>query len=180
MRRLFLMSALICVAAVPCLQAESLDLDLEGSKISFVGTKKDGKHDGGFKKFSADVDVNWEDPASSTLSMKIDATSIWSDNPKLTNHLKNPDFFDVRKYPEIKFEATKLEPGEENKGKMTGELTLLGKTEEVEMSVVSEASESMLMVRSEFKIDRTKWGMDYGQGKVDNDVSVKVQLKFKR
>ncbi len=50
------------------------------------------------------------DPSKSSLNIDIDADSLFSDNEMLTNHLKNPDFFDVRKYPTITFESTSIEP----------------------------------------------------------------------
>ncbi|WP_168566457.1 YceI family protein [Crateriforma spongiae] len=159
--------------------AEGLKLVPDDSKISFVGTKPDGKHDGGFKKFTADATLNPENPLDASLKVVIQTASLWSDNPKLTNHLKNPDFFDVRKYPEIRFESDKMVAGDEPRtGKMVGKLTMLGKTETVEVPVVCMAKSDGATLTADFKIDRTKWGMTYGQGKIDNDVAIKATLKF--
>lgn len=160
--------------------AESVTLDKEASKIEFVGSKSDGKHDGGFKKFDAKANADFEAPENSSLNVEIDTNSLWSDNQKLTNHLKNPDFFDVRKYPKITFESTKVVPGEEGKGKIVGKLTMLGETKEIEIPVKTEVTEQQITVNADFKLDRTKWGMNYGQGKVNNDVAVKAHLVFKR
>ncbi|MEM9369127.1 MAG: YceI family protein [Planctomycetota bacterium] len=162
--------------------ATPMTLDKEASSIEFVGTKPGDKHEGGFKAFAGKATADFADPSASTLSIEIDASSIWSDNNKLTNHLKSPDFFDVRKYPQIKFESTKVEiSGEEmSKAKITGNWTMLGKTLEIEVPVVVKHTETGLDMMAEFKIDRTKWGMTYGQGKVDNEVSVNAKLVMKR
>ncbi|MEX0818184.1 MAG: YceI family protein, partial [Pirellulaceae bacterium] len=136
--------------------------------------------DGGFKKFDAKANADFEAPENSSLNVEIDTNSLWSDNPKLTNHLKNPDFFDVRKYPKITFESTKLVPGKEGKGSIIGKLTMLGETKEIKIPVKSEVTDEQIIVDADFMLDRTKWGMNYGQGKVNNEVSVKAHLVFKR
>jgi polyisoprenoid-binding protein YceI len=158
---------------------EILKLDSEKSKIGFVGKKTDGQHVGGFKKFDAKAVADFENPSAGSLEITIDTNSLWSDDDKLTNHLKNPDFFNVRKYPQIVFKATKITANEEE-AKLTGQLTMLDKTVEVtvpaKVTVVDEAIE----LTASFTIDRTKWGMNYGAGKIDNDVAITAVLVFER
>ena len=145
-----------------------------------MGKKSDGKHDGGFRKFEAQADADFEHPENSSLSIKIDAKSLWSDNGKLTNHLKNPDFFDVRKYPTVTFESTRVVPGTDGAGKIIGKLTMLGETKELVVPVQSQLTEEQLTVDADFSIDRTRWGMDYGVGEINNDVAVRARLVFDR
>lgn len=159
--------------------ADILKLNAEKSKIDFVGTKTDGKHVGGFKKFKADAMADFDDPSAGSLEITIDATSLWSDDDKLTNHLKNPDFFDVRKYPTIVFKATKISADEES-AKLTGQMTMLGKTVEVTVPAKVSLTDDDITLTAEFKIDRTKWGMNYGTGKIDNDVAITAVLTFQR
>ena len=165
-------------------QAEELEFQPSGSKIVFVGSKPDGKHEGGFKKFEVTADANFEEPTKSTLSVEIDARSLWSDNDKLTNHLKSPDFFDVRSNPKITFESTKIVPGEKEgeaaAAMIVGKWQMLGKTVEVEVPIEAVVTEESVVIEADFTIDRTKWGMTYGQGKINNDVKVTARLAFKR
>jgi len=156
------------------------ELDAKASKINFVGRKTDGKHEGGFKEFSAEAKLSPTNLADGSLVIEIDAPSLWSDNAKLTNHLKNPDFFDVRKYPKIKFESTAMTATDSpNKGFVTGKLTLLGKTNEVKVPIVCNVENGICTLQAEFKIDRTKWGMTYGEGKIDANVDINAWLVFK-
>lgn len=163
-----------CALAVP------LKLETEKSKITFVGKKSDGQHEGGFKKFTVKAEANFENPDSSSLDVEIEADGLWADDPKLEGHLKNPDFFDVRKYPKIKFESTKIVHGEEGKAEIIGKLTLLGKTHELKVPVSVQVTDANVKVQADFKLDRTKWGMNYGVGKIENDVQVKVDFSFTR
>lgn len=160
--------------------AEELKLDTEKSKIEFVGTKPDGKHDGGFKKFTAVAEKDAETPSDSSMAIKIDATSLWADDDRLTAHLKSPDFFDVRKHPEITFESTKVIHGEQGAATIIGKLKMLGKEVEVKIPVKSKSTDEAIVMLTAFTIDRTKWGMTYGQGKVDNEVKISADLHFKR
>lgn len=178
---LFAITAVSTVANPSAATAAGLELDAEKSKIEFVGTKSDGKHDGGFKKFKSTAKMDAANLASGSMTIKIDARSLWSDAPKLTNHLKNPDFFNVRKFPEIVFESTEMTAGEgKNEGVVLGKMTMLGKTNEVKVPIKCDVDGSTCTLTADFTIDRTKWGMDYGQGKVDNKVAIKATLVFKQ
>ncbi len=159
---------------------ETLEPNMEKCKITFVGSKPDGKHEGGFKKFKVDAEADFEDPSQSSLRIEIATESVWSDDKKLTAHLKAPDFFNVRKYPKIVFEATEIEPEDEEAATITGELKMLDKTEELEVPVVVEVDESTVKLVAEFKLDRTKWGMTYGKGKIHDDVKVVAEFVFDR
>ncbi len=179
--RMLLSAALFCSATSLAFSADALTLNQEKSKIEFVGSKDDGKHEGGFKKFEAAALADFESPAQSKLEITIDTTSLWSDNPKLTNHLKNPDFFDVRKHPQITFKSREIVVGETEKHvTLHGAMTMLGKSVDVEIPAVVKIDDASVTLNADFKIDRTKWGMNYGQGQVHNDVAIKTVLVFER
>ena len=160
--------------------ADPLKLDKEKSKITFVGSKTDGKHSGGFKEFAVDAKADMEDPSKSSITIDINADSLFSDDEKLTGHLKNPDFFDVRKYPKIKFVSTKIEVAGEAEATIVGKLKLLDKEVEVKVPCKVEASDSSIVLNAKFKIDRTLWGMKYGEGKINKDVEIDAVLNFKK
>jgi polyisoprenoid-binding protein YceI len=173
----------LCMAGLDgSAQADDLRLVADQSSIEFVGSKPDGKHKGGFRKFDVAALANFDDPRRSTLNIQIDATSIWSDNDKLTNHLKNPDFFDVRKYPAITFESREIIPieGDTPGATIKGDMQMLGKSVELEIPIKATVTDQAVEVTTEFTIDRTKWGMDYGQGKIDNEVKITAKLTLQR
>jgi polyisoprenoid-binding protein YceI len=179
LRRMFLGLGLAAAVVGQASAAEALKLNTEKSKIEFVGKKPDGKHVGGFKKFKANATADLDNPTAGSLEIMIDTPSLWSDDEKLTNHLKNPNFFDVRKYPQVTFKSTKITANEES-AKITGDMTMLGKKVEVTVPAKAEVTEESITVIAEFKIDRTKWGMEYGVGKIDNEVDVTATLVFDR
>src|SRR5687767_364663 len=100
----------VALALVPVI-ATATDFSLTGSTttIKFVGTKPGGKHDGGFKTVIGAASVTGTDATTLKITLDIDANSLFSDNDKLTAHLKSPDFFGVKTNPSIKFVTTKVE-----------------------------------------------------------------------
>ena len=83
-------------------------------------------------------------------------TSINSDNANLTSHLKNDDFFG-RSVSEATFFSNSIN----NNATMTGELAIKGKAHEVSGPVNVEWTQDGVRVQATWKIDRTRWGVDY-------------------
>ena len=160
--------------------ADILTVDMEKSRIDFLGTKPGGLHRGGFKQFTVDAVADWSDLSKSSFKIDIDTTSLWSDNNGLTNHLKNSDFFDVPRYPNITFDTSRIELRGAGQAVVNGTLTMLGKAVEVAVPCNVEVPAGGLKVRCEFKIDRTRWGMTHAKGRVDDEVEIDARFVFGR
>ena len=171
----------VAVASLIASPAFAADFKLTGenTKITFVGKKPDGKHAGGFKTVSGTAKVDGTDLTTLKLDATIDVNSIFSDDEKLTGHLKSPDFFDVKNHPKAMFKVTKVEKAEKGYT-LTGELTMLGKTKPVVMPSTLSVAGDALTLKSDFKINRTDWGMTFGKGKIDEDVALKVEISIKK
>lgn len=181
MRTVFTLTALsFFVLGMTSARSADLQLDAEKSTIEFVGSKADGKHTGGFKKFAVTGKEDHDNPEKSEIKIEIETDSLYSDDNNLTQHLKNPDFFNVRKFPKISFQSKKIVLTGEATADITGIMTMLDKDVEITIPVKVEMTEETLTLHAEFKIDRTKWGMNYGQGKINNDVEVKSKMVFIR
>jgi polyisoprenoid-binding protein YceI len=152
-------------------------------KIEFVGTKPEGKHDGGFKSFTVNVaPIPKEDLAGCKITVEIDTDSLWADNPKLTAHLKSPDFFEVRKYPKATFVSSSVEPQKsgDSTHKITGDLTLHGKTKTISFPAKVAVTPETVSITSQFTINRHDYGISYGRGKVHDNVTIKAALRVAR
>lgn len=170
--------AVAAVLGAAATAADQYPLTGENTTVTFVGTKADGKHEGGFKKLSGVATLADGDPTKLTLEVVIDTDSLWSDDAKLTGHLKAPDFFDVKTNPTAKFVSSKVEKAGDGY-KVTGDLTLNGKTNSVTFPAKIVADNG-LSLTSDFKIDRTKFGMAYGKGKIHDDVTIVVRVNAKK
>jgi polyisoprenoid-binding protein YceI len=160
----------------PALAGGNFTLDGKNTTIEFVGTKPGGKHDGGFKTVTGTASATGADATSLKLQVEIDTESLYSDTPKLTQHLKSPDFFSVKAHPKAKFVSTKIaKTGEAYT--VTGDLTLLGKTKTITFPATITVSADALTLTSQFAINRQDYGMSYGTGKVNDEVKLKVAVK---
>jgi polyisoprenoid-binding protein YceI len=146
------------------------------TKITFVGEKKGGKHDGGFKALTGSATINDVDITTLKIALEIDMNSTYTDVEKLTDHLKSPDFFEVKANPKSKFESTKIVKSGDGYT-VTGKLTLRGKTKEISFPAKIEATGTGLTLASSFTINRHDYGVAYGKGVVFDDVKLKVELK---
>ncbi len=180
MRRVLMVTAVVAVAATVAKAGEvSLPLTGDNTKITFVGTKPGGKHEGGFKKLKGTASYDGKDPASLKFTVDIDVDSMYNDTQKLTDHLKSPDFFDAKNNPKAQFTSTKVEKSGDVY-KVTGKLTMAGKTNDVSFPAKIEATGDSVTLSSSFKINRNDWGISYGKGKIDDDIALKVEVKAKK
>jgi polyisoprenoid-binding protein YceI len=161
-------------------KAGAVAINPDNTKIEFVGTKPEGKHDGGFKSFTGDIELN--DKGVSKINVNIDTESLWADNPKLTGHLKSVDFFDVKTHPKASFVSTEIKVGAAKDAThvIEGVLTLHGEKKAISFPAKIEVAASAVNLSSEFKINRSEFGITYGKGKVDEPVTIKVAVRAAR
>lgn len=149
----------------------------ENTKVEFTGSKKDGKHDGGFKKLTGTVAVDG-DITTAKIEVTIDMNSLYTDAEGLTKHLKNADFFEVNRYSTSKFTSTKIEKkGDEYV--VTGNLNMHGVTKPVSFPAKIQAGSSAFIMESDFSINRTEWGMKFDTKKVDDKVALRLKVEAK-
>jgi polyisoprenoid-binding protein YceI len=94
----------------------------------------------------------------------------------LNNHLKNEDFFHVRKYPSAKFESVKVEPDGAGKVKITGKLTMLEVTKEIVVPAEFSVENDSIKLKSQFDFDRTQYGLTKLTEKVDKTVTLNISI----
>ncbi|WP_444660125.1 YceI family protein [Flavobacterium columnare] len=88
--------------------------------------------DGLFRNYSATVNAENEDFSDFQVSVNVQIDSIDTNDAQRDTHLKTNDFFNAEKFPEMKFESTKLETTTtNNQYKMHGNLTIRDITKQV-------------------------------------------------
>ncbi len=158
----------------PAGAAKAYAITAENSKVEFTGSKVTGKHDGGFKQIQGEVHTSGETVAHAKVT--IDTTSIYSDNDRLTGHLKSADFFDVQKFPTAVFETTSISGAGDN-ATVNGKLTLHGVTKEISFPAKIDVKDDAVTVKAEFSINRKDFGIVY-TGKPDDLIRDGVVLRL--
>lgn len=165
-----------------------IKLSADNTKITFVGSKPGKEHKGGFKNIDGELTARNMQPGGTipegehmrftAIDLTIDAESLYSDDEKLTGHLKNQDFFDVGKYKKITFKSTKIErvAGSDDM-KVTGDMTLLKETKPKTFILKSTVDDKgRLHATCDFKLSRKEFGMTFDKGGVADEVSVSFAI----
>jgi polyisoprenoid-binding protein YceI len=102
----------------------------------------------------------------------------------LVNHLKDPDFFDVKKFPFSTIVLTKAASINGENKKVVGNLTIKGITHPVTFPAKMEVKDGIVKVNGKLVIDRTKWNVRYKSGKfydllADQTISDSIEFTIK-
>lgn len=171
-------SAVQVTPAPATASGKTFTIDTSRSKVNWKGAKVSLAHDGGFRNYSGTITA--DNNQVTGVNIVIDANSIWSDNEKLTGHLKSDDFFSPATYPDMKFEAsqfTKVDtiPGATHM--VTGNLTMRGKTNSVTFPATIELGSNEMKAKADFIINRKQWDIIY-PGQPDDLISDDVRIIF--
>jgi polyisoprenoid-binding protein YceI len=90
---------------------------------------------GRFDRFDATLDFDPQQPEAARLVAAIDPASIDLNLPAFEQDLRGPDWLDVARYPEARFESRTIAITGVDTGKVTGDLTLHGVTAPVTLDV---------------------------------------------
>ncbi len=94
----------------------------------------------------------------------IEDRNHMSDN-NLVNHLKDPDFFEVKKFPFSTIAITKVTSINDENKNVTGNLTIKGITHPVTFPAQLEVGDGIVKANGKLVIDRTLWDIRYKSGK---------------
>jgi len=173
-------------------------INTELSKVGFVGNGVGKNHPGSFKISSGKFIV--DNGMITGGSVLIDIKSLALDEKenmfqaKLLPHLLSADFFDAEKFASAKFEITSMMPYTDGKDSIvtkntnyliSGNLTLKEVTKNVTFSAKIDSSKGTYSAVASFNIDRTLWGIKYGNDKSLKDkfisevVNISLDIKSK-
>lgn len=168
--------------AVSSVGDETLVVDLSQSQIEWLGSKVGGEHHGTLQLQSGEVSGNKELQTISSGRFVIDMNTIecldltGEMKGMLENHLKSADFFDVEKYPTATFEITSASRiGESDKYTISGNLTMKEATHNVTFEAqFAQVDGGYKAVSDTIRIDRTKWGVNYGSKSIFKELKDNV------
>ena len=138
---------------------------------------------GNFNEFEGTLTVG-ENITDSAATATVKTASIDTKNADRDAHVKNEDFFDVEKFPEMTFTATKFDVNDEGEGTVTGDLTIKGTTKSVDLKVEEVATAEdpfgnfRLGFEAQTKINRKDFGIDFNAPLKTGGVLVSEDIKI--
>jgi polyisoprenoid-binding protein YceI len=142
---------------------------------------------GRFDRFEASLDFDPAQPAAAKLTVLIETASIDFDLPPFEEQLRGPQWFDVERFPQARFESRGIEITGDHTARVEGELTLHGQSAPVTLEVTfNGAGESLLTGRYTlgFGATGTLTRSDFGLGAyapaVGDEVILEIHAEFQR
>ena len=139
---------------------------------------------GSLKNFEAEAEMNESDFSSAQINLKAAMASITTNNEQRDGHLRTSDFFEVEKYPELKFRSTKIEKTDNDTYALYGELTLKGITKPVKLNVEYNGltKDPWGSERAGFlvtgKINRSEWGINFNSVLETGGVALSEEVRI--
>jgi polyisoprenoid-binding protein YceI len=177
-----LTSALVLVAPRPVGAADEYSVDPMHTAVTFrISHLGLSWVHGRFNDVSGGFTID-SDPANCTFALKINADSIDSGNKKRDDHLRSPDFFNVKQYPMISFQSTAVK-AIEGGYEVTGDLSLHGVTKSITFPLkggrTAEFPKGVQRTgySTELILKRSEFGMDKMLQAIYDDVHIAVSFE---
>jgi polyisoprenoid-binding protein YceI len=159
------------------------ELDRTHTRIGFVARQLAGAPvRGSFHTFAGGGRFRPADPAAATAEVSIDAATVRTGNDRRDRHLVGPAFLDTDEHPRITFRSTAVEPVDGARARLTGSLTVRGRTEPVTIDVTCTESvaEPGGHTRARFEggatVSPRAWGLSWGGPLIRDAVTLEVDL----
>jgi polyisoprenoid-binding protein YceI len=185
MNRFVSLAALAATIALPAAAApESYTIDPRHTFPAFeVNHFGFSLQRGRFNKTSGKVTIDRE-ARTGSLDVTIDTASVSTGEPKLEDHLRAEDFFNVARFPTATFKGNTMQFEGDKVKSVTGDLTLLGVTRPVTLTAElfncgAHPVNKKAMCGGEFvgRIRRSDWGMKYAAPAVADELLLRINVE---
>ncbi len=185
--RLTLLSILLLSLGAQLFAADEYIIDPVHSSANFaVKHLLVGTVHGRFSELSGTISYDEKDPSKSSVVAIIKTVTVNTDNQKRDTHLRSADFFEADKYPEIRFESTKVEKAGAGELIVTGNLTMKGVTRQITLPVTLAKAEAggkvRLGVETGTRLNRFDYNVSYDPTgtTVGKEITIEINLEAVR
>ena len=150
------------------------DVKVKDAKIVWKGFKVTGAHEGLISLDSGTLIFNEDELVGGNFVVDMQSmtcTDLSGEyKSKLEGHLKSADFFGTDQYTESTLNITKVSKIDATSYQVKADLSIKGKTEKIEFITSLYGNKAT----SSMKIDRTKFGIEYGSGSIFKSLGDKM------
>jgi polyisoprenoid-binding protein YceI len=184
--RALLAAATLALAAGPIVQgaasAQSWRIDEErtaiGFKIEAVGFPTTR---GRFTRYAGRILLDFDHPAKSFTSFTVASDSVELGSKAFNDFVKSAALLDVTRFPTLSFTSTQVEKLDPRTARVTGNLTMLGVTKPVALTVSVETEPSgkrrVVAFAATAILKRSDYGMIFGIPLIDDALEITVRTR---
>ncbi len=176
--------SLMGILALPANAAETYKLDPDHTSIVFrIKHLGVGNVYGSFAGATGSFEFDENTPSNNAIEIQVSAVNIYTPVDKRDNHLRSPDFFHDKKYPKISFKSTSAKKIDNTSFELSGELSLLDKTQPITVKVVQTGQGKdpwgnfRRGFEATFSIKRSDFGLGFMLSAAGDEVQVTVSLE---
>ena len=161
-------------------QAQSVNtIDVARSAITFVATQMGVPAEGGFKRFTAQVEFDPARPAASQARIEIELDSFDSGVTEVDTEIKRRAWFNTAQFPTAMFVSSAVRSLGANRYEAIGKMTIKGRTREVSVPFMLGQGGGATVFEGGFTLKRLDYGIGEGPWADTETVADEVQIRFK-
>ena len=193
-----LIFSLMCGGALAAMAAQSWRIDEThtsiGFKIDATGFPTTRGH---FNHYTGRIAIDLDRPAKSSTSFTVESASVDVGSQSYTDFVKSTALLNVAKFPTLSFASTQVEKLDPRTARVTGNLTMLGVTKPIALTVNVEpdpsaqesaqesakqsakqsAKRRLVAFSATGTIRRSDFGMIFGLPLIDDAIEITVKTR---
>jgi polyisoprenoid-binding protein YceI len=177
-----LSALLCCIEAHAATPAQGWRIDEAQTSIAFVidavGFPTTRGH---FAHYRGRLLIDFDRPARSYTTFTVDAASVDVGSPSFNDFVKSAALLNVERFPTMSFASTQVEKVDAHTARVTGNLTLLGVTKPITLTVDvatdPAARDRAVAFVAKGRIQRSDFGMMFGIPLIDDALEITVKTR---
>jgi polyisoprenoid-binding protein YceI len=154
------------------------DVDLGKSSVIATTKQMNVPVDGKFKKFSAQLNFDPAKPTAGSANVTIDTASYDLGADDYNKQAQGKEWFDSATFPSATFVSSAIAPTGGNQYKITGKLTIKGKSQTIVVPVSIASQGGTQTFDGSVPIKRSQFDVGTGEWKDTSVVADEVVIKF--
>jgi len=154
------------IALIP---SDHFEVSEKGHSIDF----KSKDPSGSFDEINGDIDFDENNLDACKFNLKIEVSTINTGNGMMNKKAQTEEWFNAKKYPQIKFKSTKVEK-KDNELTITGDLTIRGITKTYSIPASYTKSGDKITFKGKFNVNR----IEFKVGKKSDTVPDIMKISF--
>lgn len=170
-----LLAAAILLWSVSAHAAE-WTIDSGKSRLGFVGSQGGSPFEGRFTRWTARIDFDPANPGAGKAVVDIDMASATTGDRQKDESLPQGEWFDIRAFPQARFEAASFRAKGGNAFEAVGSLTIRGIRKDVVLPFTLDTAGNSAQARGRLPLIRTDYGIGQGPWKTGETVALDVAV----
>ena len=153
-------------------------VDTSKSTVTATSKQMNVPVDGTFKKFTAQIIFDQARPEVGSAQLTIDTASYDLGDESYNQQVRGKDWFDTAQFPNATFVSSAIAPAGGNQFRVSGKLTIKGKSENVTVPVSVTQQGAVQTFDGTLPIKRSQFDIGTGEWKDTSVVADEVLIRF--